>query len=109
MERPAFALSLGDPEVTVAAADLERLAGTYRGANGGWEVRVDAIGGNRLRARTSDGETLLFIPTSPTRFRGTYGFGAGLSLVFRLEEGRAVGLAPEQGGQPLGEELTRVP
>lgn len=35
MERPAFALSLGEPEVTVAAADLERLTGTYRASEGG--------------------------------------------------------------------------
>lgn len=108
MERPVFALSLGDPEVTLAAADLERLAGTYRAGQAGWEVRVDVVAGNRLRARTSDGEILLFVPTSPTRIRGTYGFGAGLALVFRLEEGRAVGLTLEQGGTVQGEELKRV-
>lgn len=107
MERPAFALGLGDPEATLAAADLERLAGTYR-SKSGWEVRVDAIGGNRLRGRSSDGETLIFVPTSPTRFRGAYGFAAGLGIVFRLEEGRAAALTVEQGGQ-VQDELARVP
>lgn len=107
MERPAFALSLGDPEVTLAAADLERLAGTYR-SKSGWEVRMDAAGGNRLRGRSSDGETLIFVPVSPTRFRGAYGFTAGIAVVFRLEEGRAAALTVEQGGQ-VQDELARVP
>jgi len=102
MERPAFALGLGEPEVTLAAADLERLAGTYRDEKSGWEVRVDAVGGNRLRVRTSDGETMLYVPTSPTRFRGSYGFGVGIVLEFRPE-----GVTVVREGER--QELKRVP
>ena len=103
MERPAFALSQGEPEVKLAAADLERLAGTYRAE--GIEVSIDVIGGNRLRGRTADGEALVFVPTSPTRFRND----SGMTIVFRVEEGRAAGLTVERGGTPQGEELKRVP
>jgi pimeloyl-ACP methyl ester carboxylesterase len=103
MERPPFALSLGEPEVTVAAADLERLAGTYRNGKSGWELRVDTIGGNRLRVRSSDGETMIYVPTAPTRFRGNYGWGAGVVLDFRLEGDRAAGLTVTQDGERQGE------
>jgi hypothetical protein len=109
MERPAFALSLGDPEVTLAAADLERLTGTYRESQGGFEARLDvvgSIGGKRLRARYSDGSTGLFVPTSATRFRTANG---SFSLVFHMEGGRAAALTMEQLGQPVGGEMQRVP
>jgi hypothetical protein len=106
MERPAFALRLGDPEVTVAAADLNRLAGTYREGISGYEARVEVVGGKSLRARFSDGETLLLVPTSPTRFRTVYD---RLTLVFRVEDGRAAGLTLERLGQPQGQEMARVP
>lgn len=106
MERPAFALSLGDPEVTLAAADLKRLTGTYREGQGGFEARVEVLGGNRLRARYSDGSTDLFLPTSATRFRTANG---GFALVFRMEGGRAAAVTFEQSGQPLGGEMQRVP
>jgi fermentation-respiration switch protein FrsA (DUF1100 family) len=106
IERPAFALRLGDPEVTVAAADLDRLAGIYREGISGYEARVEVVGGKRLRARFSDGGTLLLVPISPTRFRTVYD---RLTVVFRLEEGRAAGLSLERYGQPLGGEMTRVP
>ncbi|MFL6201466.1 MAG: alpha/beta fold hydrolase [Thermoanaerobaculia bacterium] len=109
MERPAFALSLGDPEVTLAAADLERLTGTYRESQGGFEARLDvigSIGGKRLRARYSDGSAALFLPTSATRFRTANG---GFALVFRMEGGRAAALTMEQSGEPVGGEMLRVP
>jgi pimeloyl-ACP methyl ester carboxylesterase len=107
MERPAFALSLGEPEATVAAAELDRLAGTYRAGEGGFELRVDVINGKRLRLSSSDGLTLLFVPTSATTFRGDYGMAAGIALTFRLEKGRAVALIMDRGEKP--EELKRVP
>jgi pimeloyl-ACP methyl ester carboxylesterase len=108
MQRPAFA-GPGDPEVTVAAADLERLTGTYRSERYGFDARVEVAGGNRLRVHLNDGSPpLLFVPTSPTRFRAD-GYGAGLVLSFRLEEGRAAGLTPERSGEALGEEMKRVP
>jgi pimeloyl-ACP methyl ester carboxylesterase len=106
MERPAFALSVGDPEVALAAADLNRLAGTYRDSRSGFEARVEVAGGKHLRASYPGGETLIFVPTSPIRFRTPYG---GLGLVFRLEEGRAVGVGLERSGQSQGDELKRVP
>jgi pimeloyl-ACP methyl ester carboxylesterase len=106
MERPAFALSVGDPEVTLAAADLNRVAGTYRDSTAGFEVRFDVVDGKHLRANYSDGGGALFVPTSPTRFRAPYG---GLGVVFRLEGGRAAGVSLERAGQPQGTELKRVP
>jgi pimeloyl-ACP methyl ester carboxylesterase len=106
MERPAFALSVGDPEVTLAAADLNRLAGTYRSSEAGFEVRFDVVEGKHLRATYSDGGGSLFVPTSPTRFRTPYG---GLGIAFRLEENRPVAVGLERGGEKQGPELTRVP
>jgi pimeloyl-ACP methyl ester carboxylesterase len=105
MERPAFALGMA-PEMTLAAADLERLAGTYRESKGGFEARLEVFGGNRLRARYSDGTADLFVPTSPTRFRTA---SDGYNLVFRMERGRVVGMTMEQAGQPAGGEMKRVP
>ncbi|HEX3129197.1 MAG TPA: alpha/beta hydrolase, partial [Thermoanaerobaculia bacterium] len=105
MERPAFALSVGDPEVALAAADLNRLTGTYR-EESGFEVSFDVVDGKHLRASFSDGQPpLVFVPTSPTRFRAPYG---GLGITFRVEEGKAVGVGLEQGGQSQGGELKRV-
>jgi pimeloyl-ACP methyl ester carboxylesterase len=106
MERPAFALSVGDPEVTLAAADLNRLAGTYRNSEAGFEVRFDVVDGKHLRATYSDGGGSLFVPTSPVRFREAYG---GLGIVFRLEEGRPAGVGLLRSGERQGPELTRVP
>ncbi|MES1240888.1 MAG: alpha/beta fold hydrolase [Acidobacteriota bacterium] len=106
MERPAFALSVGEPEVTLAAADLDRLAGTYHESRSGYEARVEPAGGNRLRVRFPDAGTRLFVPTSPTRFRTAYD---RLTLSFRMVDGRAVGLMVEQAGEPWSEEMTRVP
>ena len=106
MERPAFALALGDPEVTLSAADLGLLTGTYREEKGGYEARLEVFGGNHLRARYSDGSADLFLPTSPTRLRTIDG---GFALVFRMEGGRAVGMTMEQAGQPVGGEMKRVP
>lgn len=104
MRRPEFALGFGDPEVAVAAADLERLTGTYRDSSG-YEGRVEVVDGKRLRVRFLDGSAVL-LPTSPTRFRTAYGT---LTLVFRLEGGRGVAMGVEQAGQIEGEELKRVP
>ncbi|MFP5284769.1 MAG: alpha/beta fold hydrolase, partial [Thermoanaerobaculia bacterium] len=105
MERPAFALRMA-PEVTLAAADLERLAGTYRESKGGFEARLEVFGGNKLRARYSDGLADLFVPISPARFRTA---SDGYNLVFRVEAGRAAALTMEQAGQPVGGEMLRVP
>jgi pimeloyl-ACP methyl ester carboxylesterase len=104
MQRPAFALDFGDPEVTVAVADLDRLTGTYRDGSG-YEGRVEVVDGKRLRVRFSDG-TVVYLPTSPTRFRTAYGTSG---LVFRMEGGRAVAMGLERSGQVEGEELKRVP
>ena len=106
MERPAFALDLGEPEVTLSASDLELLTGTYRETQGGFEARFEVLGGNRLRARYSDGYADLFIPTSATRFRTGDG---SLTLLFRMEGGRAAAVSFKQAGEPLGGEMPRVP
>lgn len=107
MERPAFLLSLGDPEVNLAKADLERLAGTYRDSASGFEARVEPFDGNRLRVHYSDEGVGIYLPTSATRFRSPHGTGS--TLVFRMEAGRPAGLILEQHGQPLGGEMLRVP
>lgn len=105
MERPAFALSVGDPEVTLAAADLDRLTGTYR-EESGFEVSFEVVEGKHLQASYSDGTPpMVFVPISPTRFRTPYG---GLAITFRVEEGKAVGVALERGGESQGLELKRV-
>ena len=72
----------------------------------GFEMRVEVNGGKYLRASYSDGGALIFVPTSPTRFRTPYG---GYGLVFRLEEGRAAGVGLERSGQSQGDDLKRVP
>ncbi len=105
MERPAFALSVGEPEVALAAADLNRLTGTYRESSG-FEVSFDVVDGKHLRASFVDGKPpVVFVPISSTRFREPYG---GLGLAFHLEDGKAVSVGIERGGQPQGLELKRV-
>jgi hypothetical protein len=82
------------------------MGGTYRDSSSGFEARVEVAGGKHLRATYSGGESLIFVPTSPTRFRTPYG---GLGIVFRLEEGRAAGMSLERSGQSQRDELKRVP
>jgi hypothetical protein len=77
-------------------------AGTYRESKGGYEARLDVVGGNRLRARYSDGGADVLVATFATRFRAPNG---GYSLVFRMEGGRAAAVTFEQSGQPLGGEI----
>lgn len=107
MERPAFALSLGDPEVILAAADLQRVTGTYHSDRLGEDVILDVLGKNRLRVRFQSGDPLLFVPTSPTRFRAE-GLGPGVILTLSLTDGgRATAAVLEEPGSP-NLELTRV-
>jgi hypothetical protein len=67
---------------------------------------VEVFGGNRLRARYSDGGVDLFVPTSATRFRTV---NDRLTLVFSLEGGRAAALNLELSGERMGGEMQRVP
>jgi pimeloyl-ACP methyl ester carboxylesterase len=99
MRRPEFATSFGDPEVTVARADLERLAGSYENKEAGLAAQVDLVG-NRLRITFSDGFQVLLIPTAPTRFRFE-GMGSGRTAAFQLTDGKATAVTVSQGEQEL--------
>jgi pimeloyl-ACP methyl ester carboxylesterase len=83
MERPAFVLSLGDPEVAVSRADLEALVGSYAGEDGG-TTKVDLLEG-RLRLEI-ESKFFLLVPTAATRFRPE-GLSAGYALIFERNGG----------------------
>jgi pimeloyl-ACP methyl ester carboxylesterase len=97
MRRPEFALSFGDPEVTVARADLERLPGSYARASGA-PARVDLVG-SRVRFGIGEGPRYLLIPTSPTRFR-VEGLPPGHRVSFELTGEKATALTLRQPGRP---------
>ena len=98
MRRPDFALSLGDPEVALPRADLERLAGSYADKESGLVAKVDLLG-DRVRVSLSDGFQVLLIPTAPSRFR-LEGMGAGRIVTFQGMGGRATALVLSQPGRP---------
>ena len=101
MERPAFVLSLGDPEVPVSRADLELLVGSYTGE--GETIKVDLVG-ERLRLEVGS-ETHLLVPTAATRFRPE-GMPVGYVAIFERDGGGpAIVVRP---GQP-DERLVRKP
>jgi pimeloyl-ACP methyl ester carboxylesterase len=97
MRRPDFVLSFGDPEVRLGRADLERLAGTYKKAEMGLTAQI-AVVANRLRL-TLDGNMVLLIATSPTRFR-MEGFSPQYGVAFQQSEGRVTGLVLSEPGAP---------
>jgi pimeloyl-ACP methyl ester carboxylesterase len=104
MERPAFVLSLGDPEVAVSRADLEALVGRYAGKNE--SVKIDLLG-ERLRLSLGP-KAFLLVPTAPTRFRPE-GLPAGYAVRFeRSGKGPARAAVLVQPGQP-DERMTRQP
>ncbi|HEY4592742.1 MAG TPA: alpha/beta hydrolase, partial [Thermoanaerobaculia bacterium] len=106
MERPAFVLSLGDPEVAVSRADLEPLVGTYAGGEDGLTFKIDLMG-ERLRVEVNS-EAYLLVPKAATRFRPD-GMPAGYSLSFeRGGEGPAKALIVVRPGRP-DERLVRKP
>jgi pimeloyl-ACP methyl ester carboxylesterase len=102
MKRPDFALSLGDPEVTLSRADLERLAGSYADKESGLVAKIDLLA-DRLRASLADGFQVLLIPTAPNRFR-MEGMGPGQIVTFQMNGqvtgGRATALVVSQPGRP---------
>ena len=99
MRRPDFFLSFGDPEVTVARADLERLVGSYEDKEKGLAIKVD-LAGSRLRVNfVAEDFQLLLIPTSPTRFRFE-GMAPGRTLTFQLAGGRATAVTQSGPGEP---------
>ena len=103
MERPAFVLSPGDPEVAVSRADLEPLVGTYAGEE---TVKIDLLEG-RLRLEI-ESKAFLLIPTAATRFRPE-GLPAGYAVRFEREgQGSATALVLVQPGKPE-ERLARKP
>jgi pimeloyl-ACP methyl ester carboxylesterase len=97
MRRPDFVLSFGDPEVTLARADLERLAGTYANAETGVTAKVDIVA-NRLRLTFNDG-TALLIATSPIRFR-IGGFSPNNAVTFQVSGDRISSLTLSEPGSP---------
>jgi pimeloyl-ACP methyl ester carboxylesterase len=104
MERPAFALSLGDPEVPVSRADLEALVGSYAGE--GDTIKVDLLEG-RLRLEI-ESKSFLLIPTAATRFRPE-GLPAGYAVRFERDgQGPATAAILVQPGKP-DERLLRKP
>ena len=105
MERPAFALSLGDPEVAMSPADLEPLRGRYAGG-GLPPATVDLVEG-RLRLEIGS-DLFLLVPTGANRFRPE-GLPAGYLLTFERNGGSpATAMILSKPGQP-DERLTRVP
>jgi pimeloyl-ACP methyl ester carboxylesterase len=102
MERPAFVLSLGDPEVAVSRADLEALVGRYAGKEE--SVKID-LPGERLRLSLGS-KAFLLVPTAATRFRPE-GLPAGYAVRFeRSGKGLAKAAVLVQPGQP-DERMTR--
>ncbi len=97
MRRPDFALSFGDPEVTVALADLERLPGSYA-RDPGPTALVDLLG-SRVRFGFKGGPRYLLIPTSPAHFR-VEGLPPGHKVSFQVTEGKATALTLSQPGRP---------
>jgi pimeloyl-ACP methyl ester carboxylesterase len=98
MRRPDLTLSVGDPEVTVPRADLERLQGSYMNAERGVTVRVDFVG-DRVRFGIVDRPRYLLIPTSPTRFR-VEGLPYGHRVAFQVGEGGVTAVVLSQPGRP---------
>jgi len=98
MRRPDFALSLGDLEVTLPRADLERLAGSYADKESGLAAKVDLLG-DRVRVSLSEGFQVLLVPIAPNRFR-LEGMGPEQIVTFRLTGGRATALVLSQPGRP---------
>ncbi len=105
MERPAFALSLGDPEVAVGRADLKALVGSYAGENGE-TMKIDLLGG-RLRMQIGS-EAYLLVPMAATRFRPE-GLPVGFGVRFeRHGKGPAMVAVLGEPGQP-DQRMTRKP
>ena len=97
IRRPDFVLSFGDPEVQVARADLDKLAGTYADAKTGTVAQVDVVA-NRLRV-TFDGTPALLIATSPTRFR-IEGFTPDRTVTFQAGGGGITSMTLAASGAP---------
>lgn len=96
IRRPPFPTSLPPlVPVTVADAELAKLAGRYAAQGGAFEVTVTAEPG-KLRATLPDGRSLLLVPVSATRFR----LVGSLStfLAFELRDGRVERATLEEGG-----------
>jgi len=97
MRRPDFALSPGEPEVTLPRADLERLAGSYADKESGLGAKVDLLG-DRVRVSLTDSFQVLLIPTAPNRFR-LEGMSSQIAT-FRATGGRPTALVLSQPGRP---------
>jgi pimeloyl-ACP methyl ester carboxylesterase len=106
MERPAFVLSPGDPEVAVSRADLEALVGRYAGESGR-PVKVILRDG-RLRMEFVADAPAFLVPTAATRFRPE-GWPAGYAVRFERDgEEPATAMTLVKPGQP-DQRMTRKP
>jgi pimeloyl-ACP methyl ester carboxylesterase len=106
MERPAFVLSQGDPEVAVSRADLEALVGRYAGESAG-PVKV-VLRDGRLRMEFVADEAVFLVPTAATRFRPE-GWPAGYAVRFERDgQGPATAMTLVKPGQP-DQRMTRKP
>jgi pimeloyl-ACP methyl ester carboxylesterase len=105
MERPAFVLSQGDPEVAVGRADLEALVGRYASEDGE-SMKIGLLEG-RLRLEIAS-KAFFLVPTAATRFRPE-GLPAGYAVRFeRNGGGPATAAILEQPDQP-DQRMTRKP
>lgn len=100
---PPFGLTR-EEEIKVAAADLDRLTGTYGSRELGFQVAIERAG-ERLRATVAGQPPLLLVPLSLTRFR-LEGLPPGFVLEFQLADGRATAATFQEPGQPA-QTLTR--
>jgi pimeloyl-ACP methyl ester carboxylesterase len=96
IERPAFALDAGAPEVKLSQTELEPFVGTYA-AKEGLAAKIDRIEG-RLRLQLG-GKAFLLVPISATRFRPE-GLPDGYAIVFEKGDGPAPAATLVQPGAP---------
>lgn len=89
IERQAFATELPPKEVTLSAAERERLVGRYKGDDG-LEVVVEQAG-DRLRLAIVGEQSFLLVPYSPLRF-GIGGLPASYAVEAEESGGKVVAL-----------------
>jgi hypothetical protein len=94
--RPEFVLAR-EAEVQLSAGQLARLTGTFLHRESGRSIRIEVLG-SVLRGTFGD-ESLVLVPTSPSRFR-IEGLPPGYALAFQPAEGQPATVTLEQPGGP---------
>jgi hypothetical protein len=96
IRRPPFPTSLPAlAPVTLADAEVAKLAGRYVGEDSAFEARLTAESG-KLRVALPNGRSLLMVPVSASRFRVVGSLSTFLD--FEQVDGRVVRLTLEEGG-----------